>query len=88
MLAPVNLVVAFAIVCGCTNQNDLPARPDAKNKQKDAKVKPVNPPFMEHPSGDFETAVDATADAIKRLRALPEWRNWITFCAQRYGRQG
>jgi hypothetical protein len=42
-------------------------------------------PFMEHPSGDFETAVDAMADAIKRLRALPEWDKWITFHAQGMG---
>ncbi len=42
-------------------------------------------PFMEHPSGDFETPVDAMADAIKRLRALPEWDKWITFHAQGMG---
>ncbi len=42
-------------------------------------------PFMEHPSGEFETAVDAMADAIKRLRALPEWDKWITFHAQGMG---
>lgn len=43
------------------------------------------PPFMSHPSGDFETPVDAMADAIKRLRALPKWAKWITFCAQGMG---
>jgi hypothetical protein len=42
-------------------------------------------PFMEHPSGDFETARDAMADAIKRLRALPQWDKWITFHAQGMG---
>ena len=42
-------------------------------------------PFMEHPTGDFETAVDAMADAIGRLRALPQWKDWITFCAQGAG---
>ncbi len=42
-------------------------------------------PFMEHPSGDFATAVDAMADAIQRLRALPEWKKWITFHAQGMG---
>lgn len=42
-------------------------------------------PFMEHPTGDFETAVDALADAITRLRALPQWTDWITFCAQGVG---
>jgi hypothetical protein len=42
-------------------------------------------PFMEHPSGAFQTAVDAMADAIKRLRSLPEWNDWITFRAQGMG---
>lgn len=42
-------------------------------------------PFMEHPSGEFDSAVDAMADAIRRLRALPEWNDWITFCAQGMG---
>jgi hypothetical protein len=43
-------------------------------------------PFMEHPTGDFKSAVDAMADAIERLRALPAWDDWITFCAQGMGR--
>src|SRR4051794_33968975 len=42
-------------------------------------------PFMEHPTGDFKSAVDAMTDAIKRLRALPESNEWITFCAQGMG---
>ena len=42
-------------------------------------------PFMEHPTGEFETAVDAMADTIQRLRSLPEWNDWITFCAQGMG---
>jgi len=43
-------------------------------------------PFMEHPSNeDFESAVEAMADAIARLRALPEWKDWITFQAQGMG---
>jgi len=42
-------------------------------------------PFLEHPTGEFETAVDAMADAIKRLRSLSEWNEWITFCAQGMG---
>jgi hypothetical protein len=40
---------------------------------------------MEHPSGQFTTAVEAMADAIQRLRTLSEWNNWITFCAQGAG---
>ncbi len=42
-------------------------------------------PFMEHPTGQFKSAVDAMASAIKRLRALPECNDWITFCAQGAG---
>jgi hypothetical protein len=40
---------------------------------------------MEHPTGQFTTAVEAMADAIQRLRMLPEWNEWIVFCAQGAG---
>jgi hypothetical protein len=40
---------------------------------------------MEHPTGMFETAVEAMSDAIRRLRALTNWNEWITFCAQGMG---
>jgi len=80
------VLVAFAFACGCNNASDRPKKqPAADNKAKDAKVKPMDRPFMEHPSGDFDTPVDAMADAIKRLRALPEWDKWITFNAQGMG---
>lgn len=85
MLPRLTLLVAFASVCGCNNSDDRPKQTAVDNKQKDAKVKPMDRPFMEHPSGEFETAVDAMADAIKRLRALPEWGKWITFNAQGMG---
>lgn len=43
-------------------------------------------PFMEHPSdADYESVVEAMADAIRRLRALPKWTKWITFQAQGMG---
>ncbi len=43
-------------------------------------------PFMEHPSDeDFLSPIDAMADAVTRLRALPEWKDWITFQAQGMG---
>ncbi|HSV14200.1 MAG TPA: hypothetical protein VLI90_08065 [Tepidisphaeraceae bacterium] len=50
-------------------------------------VQPIDPdaPFMEHPTGDFKSAVDAMADAIQRLRALPQWDEWINFCGQGVG---
>src|ERR1700723_125684 len=85
MLPRFTLLITFAFVCGCTNTTDLPKQPLADNKPKDAKVKSMDRPFMEHPSGEFETAVDAMADAIKRLRALPSWEKWINFNAQGMG---
>jgi len=42
-------------------------------------------PFMEHPSGDFDSAVAAMEDAVTRLRKLPKWEQWITFSAQGEG---
>ena len=42
-------------------------------------------PFMEHPNGDFDTAVEAMEDAVKRLRELRTWDKWITFSAQGEG---
>lgn len=59
-------------------------QPATDHELKDAE-EPAAPPFMSHPSGDFDTAVDAMADAIKCLRALPKWDKWITFCAQGMG---
>ena len=47
-------------------------------------AKPAGP-FMEHPSGDFDSAVKAMADAVRRLRELPRWEEWITFGAQGEG---
>jgi hypothetical protein len=43
------------------------------------------PPFLEHPTGEYETAVAAMEEAVRRLRELPEWKKWITFCAQGAG---
>ncbi len=45
----------------------------------------MNQPFMEHPSGEFESAVTAMADAIERLRMMPALDKWTTFCAQGIG---
>jgi hypothetical protein len=42
-------------------------------------------PFMEHPTGKHASAIEAMEAAISRLRALPEWNRWITFCAQGEG---
>lgn len=42
-------------------------------------------PFLEHPTGEYETAVDAIEHTIRKLRELPEWTRWITFCAQGAG---
>ena len=40
---------------------------------------------MEHPTGDFDSAVAAMEDAVRRLRELPRWEQWITFSAQGEG---
>jgi hypothetical protein len=42
-------------------------------------------PFLEHPTGAHETAVDAIEDTIRRFRALPESTRWLTLCAQGAG---
>jgi hypothetical protein len=42
-------------------------------------------PFMEHPTGDFDSAVAAMEDAVRRLRELRSWEQWITFAAQGEG---
>ena len=40
---------------------------------------------MEHPTGEFDSAIDAMEDAVRRLRDLPKWEQWITFSAQGEG---
>jgi hypothetical protein len=40
---------------------------------------------MEHPTGEFDSALDAMEDAVTRLRELKGWEQWITFCAQGEG---
>jgi hypothetical protein len=40
---------------------------------------------MEHPTGDFDTAIQAMENAVLQLRSLPHWEKWITFCAQGEG---
>ena len=47
-------------------------------------AKPAGP-FMEHPTGDFDSAVAAMEDAVRRLRELRSWEQWITFSAQGEG---
>ena len=42
-------------------------------------------PFLEHPTGDYNTSVEAMEEAIRRLREIPECSRWITFCAQGAG---
>jgi hypothetical protein len=42
-------------------------------------------PFIEHPTGDFDSAVLAMEDALRRLRELANWDQWITFTAQGEG---
>lgn len=49
---------------------------------KESSPKPAPEPFMEHPDGGFRNAVEAMEDAVRRLRILPKWDQWIEFCAQ------
>jgi hypothetical protein len=42
-------------------------------------------PFMEHPTGEYNNALEAIASAIKRLYKLKKWDKWITFSAQGKG---
>ena len=43
-------------------------------------------PFMEHPGAeDYFGPVEAMADAIGRLRALPQWDQWMVFHASGMG---
>ena len=42
---------------------------------------------MEHPTGDFDSAVAAMEDAVRRLQKLPKWEQWITFSAQGEGHE-
>jgi hypothetical protein len=42
-------------------------------------------PFMEHPSGEFKSAIDAMEDAVRRLHELKSWERWIIFSAQGEG---
>jgi hypothetical protein len=85
MFARFSSVAAVLLLCGCTDTNRHPQPPITIDKATQAKVQAVDRPFMEHPSGDFETAVDAMADAIKRLRAMPARNDWITFQAAGMG---
>lgn len=48
---------------------------------------PKSGPFMEHPTGDFDSAVEAMEDAVRRLRELRNWEKAITFGAQGEGGQ-
>ena len=42
-------------------------------------------PFMEHPTGEFPSAVKAMTSAIERLLKIPSGDKWICFCAQGAG---
>lgn len=42
-------------------------------------------PFMEHPSGEFDSALAAITVAMERLRAMGPTDKWITFSGQGEG---
>ncbi len=42
-------------------------------------------PFMEHPTGEFDTALQAIHSAMQRLSQIDMGDRWITFCGQCQG---
>ena len=42
-------------------------------------------PFMEHPTGQFDNALQAICSAMKRLDRMDMGDRWIEFCAQGQG---
>src|SRR6266478_6271123 len=71
---------------GATDQASLNFRPPRPHTiMFGLSKKKESGPFMEHPSGDFDSAVAAMEDAVIRLRKLPKWEQWITFNAQGEG---
>ncbi len=42
-------------------------------------------PFMEHPTGEFDTAIQAMCSAIRRLDEMGAGGRWITFSGQGQG---
>jgi hypothetical protein len=75
--------IRVAFMDGRVNQVyiGIEALEDASSVKKPS-PKPAPEPFMEHPDGGFENALEAMEDAVRRLRALPKWDQWIEFCAQ------
>src|ERR1700742_3918538 len=49
------------------------------------KIAMTEEPFLEHPTGEHETAIDAMEEVIRRLRGLPDENRWLTLCAQGQG---
>jgi len=45
----------------------------------------MSEPYMEHPTGNFDSAVKAMGDALSRLRREARWPGPIVFGAQGYG---
>ena len=46
---------------------------------------PDDTPFMEHPTGQFDTAIQAIRSAMQRLDQMDMATRWIDFCAQGQG---
>lgn len=67
MFRRVTVPVVFAFVCGCNNATDRPKQPAADDKGKDAKVKPMDRPFIDKTTLEFREPSFSDAD----LKALP-----------------
>jgi hypothetical protein len=75
--------IRVAFVDACVSQVYLGMElVDHTNLTEKAASPTGDEPFMEHPTGEHENAVAAMDDAVRRLRVLPSWQGWITFCAQ------
>lgn len=64
--------------------DDLEDAPETRVVSK-ATGKMMEQPFLEHPNGEHESAVDAIEHTIRKLRELPELTQWLTLCAQGAG---
>ena len=67
MFSRLTVLLAFAFVCGCNNAADRTKQPAADDKPKDAKVKPMDGPFMDETTLEFRGPSFTDAD----LKALP-----------------
>src|SRR6478672_10757893 len=52
---------------------------------RESNVPPDDRPFLEHPSGEFDSALEAMTSAMRRLKSGGYADRWITFSGQGRG---